>query len=176
LVRPRSAAASAVSVETLGTERSNVTLLLSALLLLTPLQGHPAASTRPDPSVAAAIEQLFDAMRRGDGGAAAALFLPDARLETVVLEGGAPTVQSVPVADFVRAIGTPRSAVWDERIANLQIHLDGDLAAAWMDYAFYVDQEFSHCGVNVVQLLRTSAGWRILSIIDTRRGTDCGYR
>ncbi len=74
---------------------------------------------------------------------------------------------------FVAAVGTPHDEVWDERIWNVQVRVDGNLATAWMDYAFYLGERFSHCGVNAFQLFRGPEGWRIIQIADTRRREGC---
>jgi hypothetical protein len=43
-----------------------------------------------------------------------------------------------------------------------------------MNYAFYLDDQFSHCGVNAFQLVRMEAGWQIIQITDTRR-RECAW-
>ena len=63
--------------------------------------------------------------------------------------------------------------MWDERIGDIDVRIDGGLATAWMPYAFYLGDRFSHCGVNAFHLTLTSEGWKILHITDTRRTTDC---
>lgn len=47
------------------------------------------------------------------------------------------------------------------------------LATVWAPYAFYLDGRLSHCGVNAFQLIRRPQGWRIVSLIDTRRTEGC---
>ncbi|MFT6982231.1 MAG: hypothetical protein ACJAUD_000998 [Crocinitomicaceae bacterium] len=75
--------------------------------------------------------------------------------------------------EFTTAVGTPHDAIWDERISNVVIQRDDNLAQVWMDYSFYLDDKFSHCGANSFQLVNSKDGWKIISITDTRRGTDC---
>lgn len=84
-----------------------------------------------------------------------------------------PVLRRTPAAGFLQAVGAPREEVWDERISNLQIQIDGPLASAWMDYSFYRGDAFSHCGVNTMTLLREEDGWKIFAISDTRRRTGC---
>ena len=67
---------------------------------------------------------------------------------------------------------------YDERLGEVEVRADGDLATAWMPYRFYAGDQFSHCGVNAMQLVRdgesgSGAGWRIVQIIDTRRTEGC---
>jgi hypothetical protein len=146
--------------------------LLTAVLLLVPAMD--ARAQVPDTvRVREVVVQLFDAMRSGDGAALGALFHPDATMKTVTAGDGEARVRHSDAAGFVRQVGAPRTQVWDERIANLVVHVDGPFATAWMDYAFYVAGTFSHCGVNAFELIRTSHGWRVLGITDTRRQTEC---
>lgn len=73
----------------------------------------------------------------------------------------------------VQAVASPRTEVRDERIWNLEIRVDGNFATAWMNYAFYLDDRFSHCGINSFQLFRGVDGWRIVQVTDTRRREGC---
>lgn len=125
-----------------------------------------------DREVEAVIRRLFDAMRDADSAAARALFHPDARLSGPVERDGEVLLRTSPVEPFLEAVaGADRE--WDERIAGLEIRVDGRLAAAWMDYVFRLGGEFSHCGVNAVQLYRSEEGWKIFQIADTRRTEEC---
>jgi hypothetical protein len=133
----------------------------------------PATAQAPEAAVRAAIDSLFAAVRSGNGVAAAALFHPDAVLSSIAEQDGQPILRTEPAEGFVQAVGAPRTQVWDERISGLEIRIDGRLATAWMDYAFFIDDTFSHCGVNAIQLFHGTAGWRIIQITDTRRREDC---
>lgn len=71
---------------------------------------------------------------------------------------------------FLKAIGSPHDLIWDERLSNMRIQIDSNLAQVWVDYMFYIGDEFSHCGVNAFQLVRNKDGiWKIINLIDTRR-------
>lgn len=149
---------------------------LLVLLLAVAAGAAPLAAQTPQPSqasqeqeVRAVIDRLFNGMRAADSAAVRATFHPEARLQTTAVRDGQPVLRTDSLAKFLRAVGTPRTELWDERISNVEIRADGELASAWMDYAFYVDDRFSHCGVNAVQLARTPAGWQIIQIADTRR-------
>jgi hypothetical protein len=140
----------------------------------------PAAAAAPAPSLDArereiidVVQRLFDAMRAGDSAAARALFEPGTRLQSVGTVRGVLTVREDSVGMFMRAIGTPHAQVYDERIANERVLIDGPFAIAWVDYTFYLGTQKSHCGVDVFQMVRRPAGWRILGLTDTRRRENC---
>lgn len=142
--------------------------LLSVLACAPTISGQAAES-----QVEATLTRLFDAMRTADGNAAAAIFHPEARLQSVSVQDGEPTLQTIPGSAFVEAIGTPRTQIWNERTWDLEIRVDGNLATAWMQDAFFLDDTFSHCGVNAVQLFRGDSGWQIIHVTDTRRTSPC---
>ncbi len=121
----------------------------------------------------ATVQRLFDGMRAGDSTVVRSVFHADARLVTTGVREGRPVIQEVAVDQFVAAVGTPHEEVWDERIWNPQVRVDDNLATAWMDYAFFLGECFSHCGVNAFQLFRSPEGWKIIQIADTRRRDGC---
>jgi hypothetical protein len=142
--------------------------------------GVSAGSTAPVPPLGArerevldVVERLFDAMRAGDSAAARALFEPGTRLQSVAAPQGVLTVREDSLGMFLRAIGTPHAQVYDERIANERVLIDGPYAVAWVDYTFYLDDKKNHCGVDAFQLVRRPAGWRIFGLTDTRRRENC---
>jgi Putative lumazine-binding len=120
-----------------------------------------------------AVDRLFEGMRKGDSAIVRSAFHPAARLFTAGGRDGEPGVTLDSIDEFVRAVGTPHTEVWDERISNVRVQVDGHLAAVWADYAFYAGDKFSHCGVDAFQLARDTSGWKIIAIADTRRRTGC---
>jgi hypothetical protein len=61
----------------------------------------------------------------------------------------------------------------DEQIWDLEIQVDDRLATAWMKFAFFRSEEFSHCGVNAMMLFKDTDGWKIFGLADTsRRGEE----
>jgi len=112
-------------------------------------------------------------MRAADSAAARALFEPGTRLQTVANRQGVLTISEDSLGMFMRAIGTPHAQVYDERIANERVLIDGPYAVAWVDYTFYLDDQKRHCGIDAFQMVRRPAGWRIFGLTDTRRRENC---
>jgi hypothetical protein len=134
----------------------------------------PAFSQSQEDQVKAVIISLFDGMRAKNPIPVEAAFAPQALMSTIVATGESTEVKSNPVADFVKRIAeTPADTQLDERILDYQIQIDGDLASAWTPYRFYINENFSHCGVNSFQLVKMKEGWKIVYIIDTRRKEPC---
>lgn len=147
-------------------------ILLSTILSC--LLSFSAFSQSEEKEVEAVIKSLFDGMRAKNGEQVAAAFSPDAIMQTIVAKPEGNTVGTNSVGDFARRIGsTPAETQLDERILEYQIKVDGPMATAWTPYRFYVNGNFSHCGVNSFQLVKMAEGWKIVYIIDTRRKEPC---
>jgi hypothetical protein len=119
------------------------------------------------------VQRLFDAMRARDSATARSLFEPGARLQSVATQQGVLRISEDSLAMFLRAIGTAHPQIFDERIANERVLIDGPYAIAWVDYTFYLGDRKSHCGVDAFQMVRRPAGWRIFGLADTRRRENC---
>ena len=139
-------------------------------------QGHEmhATMSEDERAIAAVVHELFDAMRTGDSTTVRRVFHPQTRMMTSFRRAGEPVLDIEEGVDgFVRAVGTPHEQVWDERIWDLHIRTDADYGIAWMNYAFFLGETFSHCGINLFQVARDTDGWRIVGIADTRRREGC---
>lgn len=124
--------------------------------------------------VRAVIEQLFDGMRAKDTNRIAASFSSEAIMQTIAPVESGFQVNNGSVAAFIERIGgSPEETKLDERILAYEIKIDGPMATAWTPYEFYVNGDFSHCGVNSFQLVKLAEGWKIVYIIDTRREKPC---
>lgn len=121
------------------------------------------------------IQDVFDGMRAGDSSMISKHLLNGVIMHSVAVgKDGATHVStdSHPEA-WLKAVGTPKPQVLDERTLNYKLNLTKGLATVWMDYAFFIDDQFSHCGVNSFQLIKSMGNWKIIYIIDTRKKEDC---
>lgn len=118
------------------------------------------------------ITDFFSAMKAKEIPVIQEAFHPDAVMHTTLAENGFAVLGHANVVDFLTRVGTSQ-AVLNEEILSVEIRIDGNMAHAWTPYQFYVDGEFSHCGVNSFQFIRTADGWKIVHIIDTRRKEGC---
>ena len=72
--------------------------------------------------------------------------------------------------DFYRSIATiPSTMLFEERVLEYSIQVDGAMADVWTPYEFYVNNKFSHKGVNAFTLFKDNGLWKIVYLIDTRR-------
>jgi hypothetical protein len=146
-------------------------LFIGALLILSASSFAQQTDTL---AVKQTINTLFNAMRKGDSTLLRSVFSKDMILQSVSnTKDGKAILSTENANDFVKAIGTPHAPVYDERIVFDGIKIDADLASVWAPYKFYLGDKFSHCGVDVFQLMKTADGWKIIYIVDTRRKDNC---
>lgn len=151
--------------------RGSLTFAVLALLATAPLAAQSADAEKP--AVMAVVTRLFDGMRAGDSAMVRSVFHPKASLTTAVVRQGTPTVEFEGIEGFITAVGTPHAEVWDERIKNPQVLVDGTFASVWVDYGFYLGGKFSHCGIDAFQLAKVGTDWKIVALGDTRRRQGC---
>lgn len=145
------------------------------LFFLTLLIVNSAFAQTTEDSVKVAVNQLFTAMKNADGPALQAAFTDSAVLQTITKnKEGKMLVRNESIAGFADAITKLNKGAADERVQFETIKIDGPLAAVWTPYKFYLNGQFSHCGVNSFQLVRLNGQWKIQYIIDTRRKQGCG--
>src|SRR6478609_1789714 len=147
-----------------------ILLVLFVITLTTP----SLAQTAQD-EVREVINRLFTSMEKGDSAKLHSTFAKQVTMATVSRDkSNSPVIKyESSIDDFLKAIGTPHPEVYYEEIWNVKIQIDGDFAQAWCDYAFYVGNKFSHCGVDAFNLFKGKEGWKIFHLADTRRKDNC---
>lgn len=148
-------------------KRAALTGLL--VLLLMPV---PAQAQSDQDAVAAAVQQLFDAMAARDTLAARAVLLPEGRFFSIRDTDEGPRVGRSSHQDFLDQLTMPGDD-WLERMWNPTITIHGRLAMVWTPYDFYRNGQFSHCGIDAFSLLKTADGWKIAGTTYTVESTGC---
>lgn len=122
------------------------------------------------------INRFFEGMKSADSTYIKTTITSTCSLRTVaVSKDGKVRLVDEQMSAFLTAVGTKKEGViYDERLQGFDINIDGPMASAWTPYRFYVNEKFNHCGVNVFTLMKTTDGWKIIAIIDTRRKENCG--
>jgi hypothetical protein len=144
-----------------------------AVALLALPHNVPVQSVQPgEAEVLAVVNALFDGMRKVDSAMVRPLFHPKARLITVDSRSPGARIEDS-VEGFIKSIGSPRTEVYDERLSNVRIMIDGSLASVWADYKFFRGTTLNHCGVDHFLLVKESGKWEIIELSDTRRRENC---
>lgn len=142
-------------------------LLLAALSFVVVTS---AQSTKAE--VKGVVDLFFQGLNSKDTAVLKSTMAGEVRLETVV-EKKEVQIRETKLDDFLKGIEEAKDIDFEEKILDYQIQHDGPMAVAWTSYDFFREGKLSHCGVNVITLLKSADGWKIYRIIDTRRKSDC---
>ena len=127
-------------------------------------------------NVLATVQKVFDAMRTRDTALLFSAFDSSARLVRYNRRGNPPSVSLTPPSQFGAAIlRAPAGDVWNERIYDPEVRIDGDIAQVWAYYTFHRNTTFSHCGVDAFLLVKVGTTWKITQLADSQRTEGCTH-
>ena len=148
-------------------------LPLAALLCATPRIVQAQDPERA--AILATVQKVFDAMRTRDTALLSQAFDSTARLVGVTTRG-TPAVSLTAPSQFGAAIArAPAGDVWNERIYDPEVKIDGTVAQVWAYYTFHRNATFSHCGVDAFMLVKVGPVWKITQLADSRRTQGCTH-
>ena len=151
---------------------------LAALPLAVAFCATPRIGRAQDPdraAILATVQKVFDAMRTRDTALLSQAFDSTARL-VGVSTGGTPAVRLTAPSQFGAGITrAPAGDVWNERIFDPEVKIDGNLAQVWAYYTFHRNATFSHCGVDAFMLMKVGTVWKITQLADSRRTQGCTH-
>lgn len=150
----------------MGKKMGSLVSLALALVCIGPAE----VTAQSEAAVRAAVERIFEGMRAADAELVRSVFAPDARFAMLGADGTMIVVQ--PVTGWLDAIAESERR-WDERLYEVEVHVEGAMASVWAPYTFYLDGSVRHCGINSIELLRDESGWKVTQISDTRRTDAC---
>jgi hypothetical protein len=82
------------------------------------------------------------------------------------------TAVGIAYEKWVAQLGSSKDA-WLERIWNPTVLEHGPIAVLWAEYDFHLNGKLTHCGVDSFNLLKTTEGWKMAAISDTREVSGC---
>ncbi len=138
------------------------TLLLAAIALLgasTIDAQVDDAQNNEERAVIAAAQAVFDAMEALDAEAFRNAVVPDGFLLSVGPGTTRRTTRDQFAANIARQTRPMIERMWDA-----EVRIDGPVATVWAAYDFYSAAEFSHCGTDAFQLVKTAEGWKVVVI------------
>jgi hypothetical protein len=141
-----------------------LTLLLS---IHTPIP----QTTDEEKQVLQLVEDFFVALEKQDTVAFKKMFVKDAHNYAVWDVKDSVRVRSQPSTRFRFTPGQ----ILKERMRKKTtiVKIEGRIAMVWAPYDLWINETFSHCGVDVFTLIKTSEGWRIATIAYTMEKTGC---
>ncbi len=111
-------------------------------------------------------QAVFDAMARRDTAELRRVIHPAIVLVAAVETEGKPTPRVSGFQDFLGQIANAPTVPL-ERMWNAEVRVSGPIASIWTQYDFHRGTEFSHCGIDSFQLVKTTSGWQVTGLIYT---------
>jgi hypothetical protein len=138
----------------------------AAVIIAVANHAPPAADAQTRPADQAAVlavaESALAAVSRSDFVAFTDLMLDSA----VTFAAGERYGQfRVQFSTRAQQRATPTGAKYTERGFRPEVHISGPLAMVWLAYDFYLDNKWSHCGVDAFTLLKADGRWRIATLV-----------
>jgi putative lumazine-binding protein len=154
---------------------SKMRLRIFLVLLCSTFFFDNASAQSDEAAIKATIMTMFDGMRAGDSTMVHSAFGENEVMKTIGRDRttGKAVVRESGLDGFLKSVGTPHDAVWDEKVLSFDIKIDQQMATAWVPYEFYLGDKFLHCGVNHFTLFKGEKGWKIIYLIDTRKQEGC---
>jgi hypothetical protein len=131
-----------------------------------------AQDTNDRALVLAAVQQFFDVLASRDVDAAKRLMLPGGSTVSSRDEDGKPTFRMQSHQEFFDSL-PKQQGKFLERMWNPDVRIHGAIASVTTPYDFHRDGKFSHCGIDVFNLVKTPDGWKIAGAMWTIQRTGC---
>jgi hypothetical protein len=149
--------------------------MIAFVLMMFALVPDSFGQSADEQQVKGVVAQLFRGMELGDSAMVHKCFVSQPTMATVRAnkEGKMMLTREGNLSGFLKAVGTAHADKFYEETWNVQVSIDGQLAQVWCDYAFYLGNKYSHCGVDAFQLFKEGGSWKIFHLADTRRPSDC---
>lgn len=130
-----------------------------------PLAAYAPGSDEAD--IVGTLQRLFDALESGDAELLRSVTDSSLVMHYAEVVDGQTTHASVTLdglAERIASAEEPPVERMVERMWDPVVLMDGPLATIWTPYDFYVGDTFSHCGIDVANLIRTEDGWKIVGL------------
>ena len=133
------------------------------------------AQNKAEMDVKKAIDTFFEGFHKGDTLLMKSVMYNNMLTQTTYKDReGKGKLVTDDVAKMILTIANrPADQKWEERLLDYNIQIDGTMAHVWTPYEFWVNHQFSHCGVNSFQLFNDDGQWKIIYLMDTRRREGC---
>jgi len=148
--------------------------ILSIILVLN-FSNATSAQRAQEDKIKEVISLFFEGLQSGDTLKIKQTISDELVLQTTFInKEGKSILREEEVSKFLNSVASKNPEdKWEEKLLSYHIQIDGNMANVWTPYEFYLNNNFSHCGVNSFQMFHDSVKWKIIYLIDTRRKQDC---
>jgi hypothetical protein len=145
----------------------------AALLMMLAPGALQAQNSPAEKEVYAVVEKFFAGFNAKDTTVMRSTLFGDVKLFTTgTNQQGQAIAKEEPASGLMSTIATAQAKLF-EKIFEPVIQIEDNLANVWVRYEFYLNDNYSHCGIDSFLMVKTAEGWKIAALADTRR-KQCG--
>jgi len=133
------------------------------------------AQSKENEAVKRVIKNMFDSMREGD-----TISYKEAFADKVVIQYADAKTDStwqlvtINPVEFMQQMAAIKKDAWDEKITRYDdLNMNNGVAVAWAPFQYFEGKRMSYCGISVFQLIKTTWGWKIVSIFYNKKTGKC---
>jgi len=144
-----------------------------AALLSAGLHAHepaqPAAASKDEAELLGAIDRFFVAFAANDL----------ATMDGLRVEGSVDFVDRPSDTGGTRLVrraftrGDMKPGKYREQYWDPIVHVRGRIGIVWAPYEFWLDGKSHHCGIDVFEMVKEDAGWKIANLMWTQESEAC---
>jgi hypothetical protein len=112
------------------------------------------------------VQQFFDALETQDTVLYKSILLKDGQTWAISEKDGSVRISMRQFSDRLKTLVNPASVIQEKTLSS-QVMIHKQIAMAWVPYTLDISGKFSHTGVDVFTLLKTSEGWKISTLAFT---------
>ncbi|HJQ61563.1 MAG TPA: nuclear transport factor 2 family protein [Burkholderiales bacterium] len=132
-------------------------------------EAHSAADTA---AVLGVVQRFFDAMAARDTAEWAQVLTPEGRWYGYTNSPDGFSMFTRTNREAIDGLGRSNDTIV-ERMWDATVLLHDRMAVVWTPYDLYINDVFSHCGIDAFTLLKVDDGWRIASVVFSRQPQGC---
>ncbi len=121
------------------------------------------------------VEGFFEAFHKQDSVAMKSFVADNVVLQTTGRNKEGKTMFKTEKIEklYESIVSIPDSISFQEKLTFWNIQVDRTMANAWVGYEFWLNENFSHCGINSFHMVNFDGDWKIIYLIDTRGRAGC---
>ena len=112
------------------------------------------------------VQQFFDALETQDTVLYKSILLKDGQTWAISEKDGTVKYSIRQFSDRLKTLINPNSIIQEKTLSS-KVMIHKQIAMAWVPYTLDISGKFSHTGVDVFTLLKTSEGWKISTLAFT---------
>lgn len=144
------------------------------LLIIIALNFDLVAQTNNDDkqAVLEKVNKFFEALERKDTALYKSLAFTNSQIWVSRNQHDSVKTEMRYISDDIASLPTMKNVI-EERPLKTEINLHGHIAVVWAPYTLSFSGKFSHCGIDVFTLLKTTEGWKIVSCVYSVEPNGC---